>query len=271
MSSTGPGTLRALVSERFTERDLGAILSPQARLLCAVTDWDGLSLEQAASVIVAETLACGQREIAETFTDQSHEAIVISGIIEGEPTRQLLLATYGGDGGVAELRSYFKYMYPFTLIREAVMTACGDLPAQAWAVQALDPDSGETHDSIRNFPYADDLVFYSPVLRKGAAPEPLAYKVLCHASSIYGVRRWSDLALTLGDKRLGFFDADIQGQAMEMANVLTFSAGKMSEIVSFARPWPTSMALYSRIKARLVDQVEPEFFWDEQPDFDSYL
>ncbi|GAA1218170.1 hypothetical protein GCM10009608_63950 [Pseudonocardia alaniniphila] len=64
---------------------------------------------------------------------------------------------------------------------------------------------------------------------------------------------------------------DITGQPVSIACVLRFDDGNLADIVACARPWSAALALYSRIKGRLGEELGPEYFWAAQPDYESYL
>jgi hypothetical protein len=271
MTTIARESLKDIIFPTLEPDALASKLLVGARVHSALTDFVGLTLSEAVALVSAETNAADNVKLVDSFEDDAHEAIVLCGDIAGESTYQLLFATYSDDGFITELKSFFKFMYPFTLVRDAVRAAVVETPAEAWAVPRLAPDSGETHDNVGSFPYAPDLEFQSPVLKKGASPEPLASRVLGQASSVYGSRNWSDLTLARDNKRLRFFNVDIAGQPLELANVLTFSGNAMSRIVASARPWVGSLALYSRVKARIGDELGPEYFWPAQQSYDDYL
>ena len=264
-------SLSALFQGGFNEEAVEASLAQDARLQSAMTSWTSLKLRDAIRLIVAETTVITSPTITDVFRDDDHEAIVIAGQVKGEPGRQLLLAKYDASRKIIELTSYFKFMRSFTGIRETVRSKLeNSVPCEVWDMPVIEPDDGHFHESIRNFEYADDLVFNSPVLRTGATPEPAAYHVLNHASSVYGVRNWSDFLLLSDNKRLRFFEADMKGEPMSMANVLTFDGEVIKEIVSFSRPWHSALALYTRVKARIAHDMGDQFFWPDQADYDAY-
>jgi len=262
--------LAGLVAEGLNVRALERALAPGAALQSAITAWPGLAPIDAIRLVAAETAAVGSPVICDVFSGKGHQAVVVSGIVNGEPVLQLLLAAYDAQGVIARLTSFFKFMYPFTSVREQVRRELNDLPQAVWSMPAIAPDDGAYHESIRNFDYAPDLVFNSPVLRTGATPESIAYRVLSHASSVYGVRRWSDFALVSGTKQLRFFNVDIKGQPLWLGNVLTFETKAIKEIVSFSRPWASALALYTRVKARIGEELGGAFFWPDLPDYDAY-
>jgi hypothetical protein len=272
MTAVAQTTLHSLLTSELTAEALEARTASGARVSSALTDWSGLDIEQRLALVAEETTVPRELEVAEVFGDERHEALVITGRIESEPTAQLLFAAFNEDGEIAELKSYFKYMYPFTLIRERVRERRPEIPADAWAVHPLPADTGEYHESPRTFPYAPDLAFHSPVMRTPFRPAPVAAEILGHAHSVYGVRKWSELALGDAERRLGFFDADIKGLGIEMAVLLTFDQGTAKEMNAFARPWNASLALYSRVTARLRGRFGPEYDWGSaQPEYESYL
>lgn len=272
MSAPARTSLRSLITPRLSARDLAARTSSTARIYSALTDWPGLSRDQGLALVAAETTTPEEIQVVESFSDERHEGHVITGRIQGEPTAQILFATFGDQGEITELKSCFKYMYPFTLIREQVRQSQPGIPAEAWTVRPLPPDTGEFHESPKSFPYAPDLVFHSPVMRAPFTPEPAATLVLSHAHSVYGVRKWSGLRLENGDRRLGWFDADISGLPIEIPVVLTVEGTLAKEMNAFSRPWPAALALYSRVTARLRGKFGPEHDWgDKQPGYDSYL
>lgn len=272
MPAVAQTTLSSLIMPELSVRQLGERLASEARVYCAVTDWTGLSREQGLALVCAETTAPEGIEVVETFGDHRHEGLVIQGRIQGEPTAQILFATSDEKGRIVELKSYFKYMHPFTLIRENVRKQQPGFPADAWAVQPLPPDTGEFHESPQSFPWSPDLAFHSPVMRVPFTPRPVAAEILGHAHSVYGVRKWSDLVLANGNRRMGWFDADIKRLVIEMAVLLTFEGEQVTELNAFARPWNASLALYSRVITRLGERLAPEYSWgDEQPAYESYL
>lgn len=272
MPPVAQSRLRSLVTPDLSLERLKGRTAPAARVHSASTDWAGLSRDQALALICAETAAPERIEVVESFSDPRHEGLVIRGRIGDEPTAQVLFGTFDEDGQIVELKSYFKYMYPFTLIREKVREGHPDIGADAWAVRPLPADTGEFHESPESFPYAPDLSFHSPVMRAPFTPKPVASKILGHAHSIYGVRGWSDLKLATGDRRLGFFVATIKGLVIEMAVLITFSGGLATEMDAFARPWNASLALYSRVTARLRGELAAEYYWpDQQLDYESYV
>lgn len=271
MTLTTTVDLRALVGPGLDVGRLRGALAPTASVHSALTDWDGLSRDQALALVVAETTAPQDVSVAEFYSDAGHQVVVLTGTIGGHRSRQLLFATLGADGQIAELRSFYKFMLPFSLVREQVRARLTDLPAEVWRVPALRDDDGAFHETQRTAPYAADLVFNSPVLRQGATPEPLAALVLSHASSVYGIRQWSDFAVVNGDRRVRLFEADMAGQEIEVANVLTFRGEELAEIVAFSRPWVGAIALYTRVQRRIGDVLGPTFFWAEQPDHETYI
>lgn len=272
MSSVAQATLSSLITSELSFEQFEGRLASEARAYSAVTDWTGLTREQGVTLVCAETTAPDTIEVVEEFRDDRNEGLVIAGKIDGEPTAQILLATFDEQGQIAELKSYFKYMYPFTLIREKVRDGHPEIPTDAWAVQALPPDTGEFHESPQSFPWAPNLAFHSPVMRAPFTPMPIAAEVLGHAHSVYGVREWSDLRLENASRKLGFFTADIKGLIIDMAVLLSFEGDKATEMNAFARPWNASLALYSRVTARLAGKLDAEHFWgDKQASYESYL
>jgi hypothetical protein len=272
MAAVAQTTLSSLITPELGVGQLRERLASQARVYSAVTGWTGLSREQGLALVCAETTAPEGIVVVEAFRDQRHEGLVVKGRIQGEPTAQVLSATFDEEGRIVELKSYFKYMHPFTLIRENVRRRQPEIPADAWTVQPLPPDTGEFHESPQSFPWSPDLAFHSPVMRAPFTPRPVAAEILGHAHSVYGVREWSDLVLANGNRRMGWFDADIKGLIIEMAVLLTFEGERATEINAFARPWNASLALYSRVIARVGEELAPEYRWgDEQPAYESYL
>lgn len=58
---------------------------------------------------------------------------------------------------------------------------------------------------------------------------------------------------------------------MTIAAVLRLDAGELADIKACARPWSASLAVYSRVKARIGEELGAEYFWRAQPDYESYL
>ena len=269
MSAPARTSLRSLITPALTAQDLAELTSTTAHVHSALTDWPKLGRQEGLALVAAETTAPEDIEVVEDFGDDSHEGLVIHGRIHGEPTAQILFATFDEHGRIAELKSYFKYMYPFTLIREQVRAGLPDIPADAWTVHTLAADTGDFHESPKSVPYAADLEFHSPVMRKSFT-QPLLSQVLSHASSIYGVRKWSDLRLGTAERHLAWFDADISGQTIEMASLMTMEGRLAKEMNAFCRPWTAALALYSRMTDRLPGQLTGYRWDDEQPGYDSY-
>jgi len=96
-------------------------------------------------------------------------------------------------------------------VRGGAGPARRDLPADDGGERTVEP----------SFPHGPDLSFLSPVPRKAASPRPVADLVLRRASSIHGVRRWSDSGPTRGAKRLASFEVDLAGRPLTIANVPT--------------------------------------------------
>ncbi|QIQ01040.1 hypothetical protein [Streptomyces liangshanensis] len=262
-------TLVELLASGLTERSLLSAAVPEAVWESALTDHPGLTGRQAARLIAAEGAAVRKGEITEHFVSEGREGVLRSGEIEGEPVDHLLLATYDAQGRLTGLKSFLNRMYAFTLVRDQVRRSLPDLPVEVWNVPELSPDTGEFH-AKPSHDYSPSLRFHSPVLRRSVSPEPMSRKLLGHASSVYGDRQWSDLALNRGDQRMALFAGDIKGRPIEIAAVLRFDTDGLADIKACSRPWAASLAVYSRIKARVGDELGPAYFWDEQPDYTSY-
>ncbi|MEV0074302.1 hypothetical protein [Amycolatopsis sp. NPDC050768] len=121
----------------------------------------------------------------------------------------------------------------------------------------LPPDTGE-YSAKPNHQYSPALSFHSPILRKSVSPEPLASRVLGHATSVYGARDWSELSLNRGNHRIGYFTDDIQGKPVSIASVMRFDEHGLADVLACSRPWSSAVAIYSRIKARLGEELGVE-------------
>ncbi|MEV4603324.1 hypothetical protein AB0K15_38745 [Amycolatopsis sp. NPDC049253] len=265
-----PPSLASLVESGLTAAAVLSAAAPGAVFDSAVTDWPGLSGEQAAALLAAETAGVENAEITERFTGERAEGLMRAGAVEGEPIRQILLATTDETGRLTTVKSFFNSTQPFTTLRNRAKAVFDDLPAEAWTVPWLPPDPGE-YSAKPNHKYSPALSFHSPILRKSVAPEPLASRVLGHASSVYGARAWSELSLDRGNHRIGYFTGDIQGKPVSIASVMRFDEDGLAEVLACSRPWSSAVAIYSHIKARLGQELGPDYFWAGQPDYDSYL
>ncbi|MEV6903392.1 hypothetical protein [Amycolatopsis sp. NPDC051372] len=107
--------------------------APDAVFDSAVTDWPGLSREQSAARLAAETNGVGNAEITERFTGERAEGLMLAGEIEGEPIRQILLATTDETGRLTTVKSFFNSTQPFTTLRNRAKAAFDDLPPETWA------------------------------------------------------------------------------------------------------------------------------------------
>ncbi|WP_432846300.1 hypothetical protein ACQPXB_37490 [Amycolatopsis sp. CA-161197] len=265
-----PPSFTSLVESGLTAADLLAAAAPGAVFDSAVTDWPGLSREQAATLLAAETTGVEHSAITERFTGGRAEGLMLTGEVEGEPIRQILLATTDESGRLTAVKSFLNATQPFTTLRNRAKAAFDDVPPEAWAVPWLPPDTGE-YSAKPNHQYSPALSFHSPILRKSVSPEPLASRVLGHATSVYGARDWSELSLDRGDRRIGYFTGDIQGKPVSIASVMRFDDDGLVDVLACSRPWSSAVAIYSRIKARLGEELGPDHFWAAQPDYDSYL
>ncbi|MFE4831243.1 hypothetical protein [Streptomyces sp. NPDC056672] len=263
-------SLTDLLSSGITAQSLLWAAAPDAVFESALTDWAGLSRPQAAALVVAETAGIENGEITEHFVAEGREGVMISGEIEGEPIDQILLAAFNHHGQLTEIKSFVNCMHPFTMLRDRIRGTMPGLPAEAWRVIKLEPDTGEFLPKPSHS-YSPSLTFHSPVLRKSVSPEPVSSRVLGHATSIYGARQWSDIGLNRDTERMAYFTGDIKGQPVTIAAVLRFDAGELAGIKACARPWPASLAVYSRVKARIGEELGAEYFWTAQPDYESYL
>jgi hypothetical protein len=259
---------RSFLKDNFASMDASALharLAPWAQISSALTDTTELTTEQLARLIVAETQAPEKLSLVEHFASETQEVAIIGGELDGEVSGQFLYAAYDDAGRITELKSFFKYIYTFTLVREKVRTALTDLPQQTWHITLGPPDTGEVHENPPSFPYAPDIKFSSPVMRLPITSEPLVQKVLSHAHSLYGDRLWSsDIALAQGNSRTGIFAVEVGGQPFLMANVIRTQDGAVNELVAFGRPWDASLALYTQLKVRLSDLLSPEHFYPKQ-------
>jgi hypothetical protein len=264
------GWLADVVRSGLTADQLLSMATPDAEFHSALSDCPELSREQAARLIAAETTGIEHAEITDSFDELGRAGLVIAGDVDGEPTFQILRATYE-EGRLAELASFVQGMFPFTLLRDKVKAALTDLPTETWAVPELTEDTGEERTAGMTFPHDPELSFLSPVLRRPAAPQSEADKVLILASSIYGTRNWADSGLVQGDKRLACFQVDVSGRPLTIANLLTFTDDTVVEIRSASRPWSSALAMYARLESRYWDELGAEYFWAEQPDHDAYI
>jgi hypothetical protein len=270
MTASSRSSLTSLLDSGITAQSLLSLAAPGAVFESALTDWPGLSRSQAASLLAAETAGVENGGVREQFVGERREGLMIAGEIEGEPIRQILLATFDEHGRPTRIKSFFNSMLPFTTLRDRAKLAFDDLPAEAWDVPRLPADTGE-YSAKPNFAYSPALSFDSPVLRKNVSPEPVSSRVLGHATSIYGAREWNEFSLDRGEKRMGYFDGGIKGRPVSIACVLRFDDGNLADIAACARPWSAALAIYSRIKGRLGEELGPEYFWAAQPDYESYL
>lgn len=259
-----------LLDSGATTRSLLSVAAPEAVFRSALTDHPRLSAQQAATLIAAETAAIQKSRVAQHFAGENREGVLISGEFEGEPVDQILLVAYDDHGRLTALTSFLNCMYPFTRIRDMVRQRFPEIPAEVWGVTELEADRGGFH-AKPSHDYSPSLRFHSPVLRKSVSPKPISLKLLGHASSVYGDRQWSDLGLNRGDTRMALFAGDIEGLPIEIASVLRFDTEGLADIKACSRPWPASLAVYSRIKARVGDELGAQYFWAEQPDYETYL
>lgn len=257
------GWLADAVSSGLTVERVLSMATPNAAFRSALSDSAQLSRERAAQLIAAETAGIDHAKIIESFEEIGRAGLVVAGDIDGEPTLQILRATYG-EGRLTELASFVQGMRPFTLLRGKVKATMHDLPPDTWTVPDLAEDTGETRTADMTFPHDSELSFLSPVLRRAAAPRSEADKVLTLASSIYGIRHWADSGLAQGDKRLAFFQVDVSGRPLTIANLLTFVDDRVVQIRSCSRPWSAALAMYTRLESRYFDELGEEYFWPEQ-------
>jgi len=245
--------------------DIAPLLTPDAVFEDAFFQKPHRDGKHIAQLLATQLSCTPRRELIDTYRNSALAAFYLHQHIRGQHVEAMVVARLNAAGTlIQEIRYFARRFAVLTLWRDACKTALRNvIPEEAWVPPAITPDDGTLLPMKKTFPYAENLVFHSPIMLQPCVGREHAEHVLQRAGSVYGIRQYTPESIDKSERnKLTFWDGAVGGvHPVHSTQILKWNEKKELEFIkAFFRPWEVTQGFVVAMRERLRGDVSEAWF-----------